>query len=312
MTGDESIVGQAAAWHIASEGDDMDWAGFTAWLEADPRHRTAYDDVALSDAMLTRHAEQVFASLPAPANDQPDQPSTGRWLRWGGGALAAGLALMLAIPAINAPGDTVYATAAQGRTIALADGSSVALAPRSRLTLADGSMDRMALEGGALFDIRHQPGRTLQIDAGGVTISDIGTRFDVQSATGSVRVAVAEGTVNVGGATFASPVRLNAGKALMWDRAAHSVHVGAVATGNVGTWRQGRLTYDNAPLALVAEDLSRYAGIAIIVAQPDRDRPFSGTLALGHGDTAVRDLSQLMGLSLRRDGDGYRIGSDAR
>ena len=36
---DQSILEQAAAWHAACARDDMDWDGFTAWLEADARGR---------------------------------------------------------------------------------------------------------------------------------------------------------------------------------------------------------------------------------------------------------------------------------
>ena len=38
MSSAKDIIAQeAAAWHAASFDDDMDWDGFTAWLEADPR-----------------------------------------------------------------------------------------------------------------------------------------------------------------------------------------------------------------------------------------------------------------------------------
>ena len=36
----------AARWHLAQADDDMDWSAFTEWLEADPRHRDAYDAMA--------------------------------------------------------------------------------------------------------------------------------------------------------------------------------------------------------------------------------------------------------------------------
>ena len=320
MTGDDRIISEAAAWHVASEGDAMDWDGFTAWLEADPRHRAAYDEVAMGDALLCQHRDALFTASsaaqtdtpPLAANDigTPEDRAVRRrgWTTWGPLALAASLALAVALPFATRSSDTVYATAARGQTVTLPDGSTVALAPHSQLTLDNGEMQEIALNGGALFDIRHDPNRPMQINAGGLTISDIGTRFDVQAADGDVRVAVADGEVHVSSATFAAPVRLPAGQALRWNRVAGHVAVAPVVTADVGSWQSGRLSYSNAPLALVAQDLSRYAGVTIQVAPSDRDKPFSGTLALGHGDAVAQDLAQLMGLELARSGDGYRIG----
>ena len=57
MTEHDRIIEQAAAWHVASSDDAIDWDGFTAWLEADPRHRTAYDEIALTDAVVLDHRD---------------------------------------------------------------------------------------------------------------------------------------------------------------------------------------------------------------------------------------------------------------
>ena len=53
MNRDEArIEEEAAAWQVASVNDDMDWDGFTRWLEADPRHRRAFDEAALADTLV--------------------------------------------------------------------------------------------------------------------------------------------------------------------------------------------------------------------------------------------------------------------
>lgn len=313
MTGDDRIWSEAAAWHVASESDTMDWDGFTLWLEADPRHRAAYDEIALGDALLERHLDSVFgaetnlnaANDPGTADDRPVRRRG--WMIWGGLALSACMALAVAIP-LTATSDAVHVTTTEARTISLPDGSTVDLAPHSTMTLEDGEMQEIALQGGAMFNIRHNPSRSMSIAVDGLTISDIGTRFDVQSGEGQVRVAVAEGEVHVSATSFPQPVQLPAGQSLRWDRTAGHVSVQPVGTADVGSWREGRLTYQSAPLALVAADLSRYAGVRIMLDPAVRDRPFSGTLAVEHGGTAAQDLAQLMGLELSHDADGYRIG----
>jgi transmembrane sensor len=327
MNGDENaILVEAAAWHAASGRDDMDWDGFTAWLEANPRHRTAYDEVALTDAVLEEHREPLrlaaeAADAPAPrdepaplrpieaANDGEAAPATvfSGWKRWAGGAIAASLVAVLAVPQLFQPAPVVYETHDTAQAVALTDGSTVMLAPHSRLTVAGRAQDRMALAGGAWFDIRHDPARPLAITAGGVEISDIGTKFDVQTGDAGVRVKVADGEVKVSADALAGPIRLSRGRSLLFDGADGTALVTSVTADSIGEWRSGRLSYVSMPLALVAADLSRYAGVKVTMADELRGRQFSGTLVIGDGEAALRDLSQVLGLALDRDSGGYRL-----
>ena len=307
----DSIVDTAAGWHAASVGDAMDWDGFTAWLEADPRHAAAYDEVALADALLDEHRGTLRSVETIAANENEPTAPTARsrlWLRWGGTAVAAALVAMVAIPQFRDPAATEYTTEGTARSIALADGSTIRLAPHSRLTVGGRNGEQIALAGGAWFEVRHDPARQMAITAGEVTISDIGTSFDVQATDKQVRVAVAQGTVSVSSPSLESPIALSEGRNLLFDAVAGSARTRTVARDDIGAWRAGRLSYEAAPLSLVAGDLARYAGVTITVAPAIRDREFSGTLAFGNGNTALRDLAQLMGLSLRREPDGaYRL-----
>lgn len=83
--------------------------------------------------------------------------------------------------------------------------------------------------------------------------------------------------------------------------------VTSVTADSIGEWRNGRLSYVSMPLALVAADLSRYAGVKVTMANELRGRQFSGTLVIGDGEAALRDLSQVLGLALDRDSGGYRL-----
>lgn len=313
MTGArDTIFAEAAAWHAASETDAMDWDGFTRWLETDPRHRKAYDEVALADMRLQELAPAMERPVAADndlaaddAWDEPAQRPRHIW-RWVGGAVAAALVALLAVPQFVAVRPQLYATEGTSRTIALGDGSEVVLAPYSRLRVTDGAT-RMALSGGAWFDIEHDPDRPLTIAAGDLTIRDIGTQFDVQETAGQVRVAVAEGRVHVTSPTLTAAVSLLAGEALTYDPDGTGTRVGTARAAEAGTWRDGRLTYDNAPLSLVAADLSRYAGVKLAVDPRLQNRKFSGTLIVRDGEKTLQDLSRLMGIGLAVDDGGYRL-----
>lgn len=308
---DDTIFAEALRWHAACDSDSMDWDGFTAWLEADPRHREAYDGVALGGALLADHREALFEVFPAVANDTGEVGAVPLvrdrgWLRWTGLAIAASLVAMLAIPQVMSPSQR-FEAGAHSRTIALDDGSTVMLAPRSTLEVEGRHQERMALNGGAWFDVRHDPSRALTIEANGVEISDIGTQFDVQTAGGQVRVEVAEGQVEVRSGALTQPVRLKQGRSLSYDARLGTALVRPVAASDIGEWRSGRLSFDMAPLALVASDLSRYSGVDVTVDESLRDRTFSGTLVINNGDAAVRDLAQLIGLGLAGAAGDYRI-----
>lgn len=301
MSDTDRILDEAAAWHVASADDAMDWAGFTSWLGADPRHRAAYDEMALADSLVADHRETLRAVEP----DESTANRRIRRIRWGGGAIAAALALVLLVPTFLADHQTTYATASAARQIALSDGSGVTLAPHSQLVV---DRDKLALTGGAWFDIRHDPKRALTITAGPLEISDIGTKFDVQADPGLVRIGVAQGDVEVNSQALASPIRIGAGRRLLFDARASQAVLTNQPVIQIGSWRNGRLTYDSTPLSLVAADLSRYAGIRIELPDSLEGRRFSGTLASSDGHAAIRDLAQLMGLQLvPTAGGGYRL-----
>lgn len=311
----DAIHVAAADWHAASDSDNFDWDGFTAWLEADSRHARAYDDVALTGALIGDHAAVLGAATPVSETGDsgvPFAPRRSPWPLWASGAVAAALVAMVAVPRFAEPASQVYATDAASRTLELADGSTIVLAPRSRLEIAGRDQARMKLAGGAWFEIRHDPARNLAIAVGDETIRDIGTAFDVQNTPGGLRVAVSEGALSVTSETLDRPIRLDAGRALTLDRRSHAAQVRTAEAGAAGEWRKGRLTYEQTPLGLVADDIARYAGIRIAVDKSVADRRFSGTLIIGNGKEAARDLSQLMGLALVAGPDGYHLRQSSR
>lgn len=303
---DEAIVEQAARWHVASSGDDMDWDGFTRWLETDPRHRVRYEEIALTDALLGDHAEGLHVPEAAASPARPV-----RW-PWAMAAVAAGFAALLIVPTwLRAP-ETIYTTGAADRTLALADGSTVTLAPHSKLVVSGRDGSDLRLTGGGYFDIRHDPRRQLAVIAGPLKVTDIGTRFDVQANGDLVRIAVAEGEVKATSTMLTQPITLTGGRALLFDAGQGRAELAAADRGRMGAWRQGRLNYENMPLALVAADLGRYADVNLDVPAELRDRRFSGTLVIRDASTAPRDLARIMGLALVRGPRGAMLSATAR
>lgn len=309
---DDRLLDEALAWHRALEHDDADWDAYTLWLEADPRHRQAFDEIALIDRTVEDRIDDLRAMRshepePVVAPFTPHSVSRRGWLY---GSVAAVLVATVAIPAFlsQVQHDTIYATArSETRQVTLGDGIAVDLAPATRLIVKDGDPTRMELaQGDAYFVIRHDPRRTLSIKAGDYSISDIGTTFGINLSSDAMTVAVAEGHVSVS-PEEGEATRVSAGQQLTARRNYRAALLTAVQPADVGSWRQGRLVYNNAPLNVVAADIARYSGKTITVDPVIGNRPFSGVLAIGDGSGLLANLSNLMAITYEETGDRVRI-----
>ena len=305
----DRITEEAANWLVREADEAMDWAGFTIWLEVDPRHRAAYNELALIDARIGEHAAipgaTAAAPQPVPANDaQP--PRWGRWAGVGGATIAAGLALVFALQPVarNSPIQDFRSPAGKSSQIALGDGTRIVLAPASHLTVQG---EQLALAGTGYFDVPHKPGRTLVVRAGDFQITDVGTRFAVANEADGVSVDVAEGALSVTSAQLAAPIALAAGHGLYADRSSGTVSKTKVDPGRVATWRSGKLQFDEAPLALVARDISRYSGATVTVDPAIAGQPFSGVIAIDEGASPARAVAQILSLDAKPVAGGIRL-----
>ncbi|WP_066817447.1 FecR family protein [Sphingomonas mali] len=312
----DEIMEAAALWHQAQAHDDMDWDGFTAWLEADPRHRESYDEIALLDERIDTARGAVSASLPAnddaidDASSDAPPPARRPYLAWGGIAAALLVALTAGGWWVNGPSapatNRYVAATGQTRTVAIADGATATLSGGSRLDIASGAPVKLA--GSAYFDVRHDPARPLTVTISGYEVRDVGTRFDINSDGKTIRVAVAEGTVSVSAPGASSATEVTGGHAVIGDVARGTIALVTAAPASVGAWRNGRFIYDQVPLSLVAADITRYTGRPVSVDNGVAQRRFSGVLAPGDRESMVASVRQLAGVSARREGDAILLG----
>lgn len=309
MALDDHILEQAAAW-VVRTGDPafVDWEGFTAWLEADPAHSSAYDLVAAAamdgaDAIAAQPAgeAQTFAN-----DDEPAPGVTRR--RWIGGALAASLVAVLAFGVMDMRGGSYVVETAAGETrlIALGEGDSIALGGGSRIALDHDDPRFATLEHGqALFSIRHDAANPFRVDVGEDELLDIGTVFDVRHDGNETTVAVSEGVVafNPG----KQNVRINPGKVLTSAEGSDAYALADIAPGQVGEWREGRLTFQNASLSVIADDLSRATGIKFSTSPGAAARRVSGSLLVAPVRSDPRAVGPLLGVTVRPDGKGWKL-----
>lgn len=165
----------------------------------------------------------------------------------------------------------VATKAGERRTFDLPDGSRVILGFSSTLVSREGyggSTREVDLDGEAYFTVTHDAARPFRVHVGSTVIEDLGTEFAVRAyeSAGSVRVAVAVGSVSLRRGTSPAPsVVLSPRDVAFLDDTGEVRLTRGVDLSTYTAWTGGRLVFDDTPLAQVAEELERWYGVEVRV-----------------------------------------------
>lgn len=300
-----AVEDRAIDWLIRQrDGRFDDWEAFEAWLASDESHAHAYARMAADDRDLGDMLDgAVWPVGVEPANDRG--PARRYWLS---GAVAASLALALGVWTILPSRDlySVQTAGGERRIVALAD-SKVELNGDTRIVLdrKDGRYAELD-HGQAMFDVTHDAARPFKVKSGGMTLVDVGTSFEVTSDEAGFDLAVSEGKVVVdpGSADIGVP----AGNRFVVAKGERKGQVRPIKPSEVGGWRTGQLYYDGASLARLAADLQRNLGVRVRVDDTLARRSFRGVVRLdGGADATMQRVSVLLGVAVRRVGNGWMI-----
>lgn len=296
---------RAIDWLIRQSADDFnDWDGFADWLAEDPEHAAIYDAVASLDRDLDALPPVATPSVVV-TPDAPRRPSRRAWF---GGAMAAALVGAISLSGLGLFGNDgrIETEAGEHRTIALADGSKIEINGASVIEI-DKDRPRFArLESGeAMFHVIHRDNDPFVVETGDAKIVDLGTAFNVVRSDRQTSVAVSEGIVLYN--PDRDKVRLVAGKGIeARDGDRQPPVVQDVDVAGIGGWRSGLLVYNGTPLAVVAEDLKRTAGMQVSIAPEASDLSFRGALIIDKNrNRTIADLAALSGTTAQRQGDGW-------
>lgn len=179
----------------------------------------------------------------------------------------AGIKYMPAFNFLSRPSlvtHTYSTTTSQRAKLNLPDGSSVLLAPESKIsyTSSFGAENRIVtLHGQALFTVVKDGHPPFVVNASGVSTRVLGTTFDVRAYDKNVRIAVAEGKVSVASQT------LSIGDVAMVTGNSANVQRNTNIT-DLLSWTTGRLVFRDTPLSDVLADFHRTYGVNIQLANP--------------------------------------------
>jgi len=299
------IEARAIDWIIRQrEPAFTDWDRFADWLAEDPAHAEVYDVLASLDRDLDALPPATKPSVVI-RHETSRRPSRRMWF---GGAIAAALVAVVAVPQLDLFGtpDRIETAAGEHRSITLADGSMIEINGASVVELDQDRPRFVRLASGeAMFHVVHREGDPFVVEAGAARVVDLGTAFNVVRRDRRTSVAVSEGVVLYN--PDRDKVRVAAGQAIdAGDSDTTPPTVRPVDVANVGGWRTGLLVYNDAPLAVVAEDLKRTAGIDVSIAPGAEGQSFRGALIVDKDRArTIADLAALSGTTAERRGDGW-------
>jgi transmembrane sensor len=292
------------ARYLAGEASTTEQAQVEAWAAADPDHRAELERLEVAwtaepvgswdvDRAWNRVASRLGQAAVDPADFDVTPIRRSLPVRW----LAAAAVLLVTAGGVwLSRKDTAvdYATAVgEQKSVSLPDGSQVTLAPSSALKVAAGfgrSNRSLSLNGRAWFVVRHDAAVAFKVSAGGATIEDLGTEFEVNATEPAIRVAVAAGSVTVS-RPGAPAMTLGAGDlATLEPQGAPTVNH-ATAVDRMASWRQGKLFFDNRPLVEVAAELQRWYDVSITLSGEVGARHFTGDVPTGQLDEALTLLA---------------------
>ena len=297
----------ALAWFTRSKAGDMtaaEAAQLEAWLDVDPAHRAAFDEVS-----FTWQGIEPLRADPRIAAMQAGRPRR-RWLPQ---AIAASLvAAVLGAsglvgwhywPATPLSTQQFRTGVGEKATVTLADGSVVTLSTDTLVrTKRDEDKRLVYLERGqAFFKVAKDRRHPFEVHAAGRTVTALGTAFEVRVDRG-FKVMLLEGKVRVD-APLAPKVKAGAlaprqvqetvmlpGTELVAVGDSFSLHPADVARATA--WTRGQLVFVDEPLANVATEMNRFSDRKIHVDAAAGAMKISGTFKPGDVATfvaAVRD-----------------------
>lgn len=301
---DARVRGEAERWLVRLldvDKQDPAWQAFERWRQADSTHALAYRQAERLWALGREVAQQpelqrMAAGIIAPARTRRRRALHSRLVP----ALVAA-AIAVAVVGLGALGwratmavpGTRYATeVGQQQTVTLPDGSTLLLDTNSAVVVCYGpDLRQVKLERGrAEFSVIHNPDEPFIVRAGGGTITDIGTTFQVSvRARDHVNVVLIRGSVTVAAAR--SQATLTQGEALKLDRSGIVGGVHKVDVADALDWTRGEVVAKNWPLPQLLAQMNRYSTVKVQIADPALDSEHvTGSFHVGDQHTLVKIL----------------------
>jgi transmembrane sensor len=289
---------QASEWLVRLKSEspgEVEIERWLAWCEEDPRNLAAFEEfdrdwndlegLRTAPELIQAQDHEVLGSRMRVATRKSGR-AFARSAPWPS-AIAATIAVIAVTGYVFWDRTTVaprLVTSVNWKPAVLPDGSSLLLSAKASAEVDFTGPDRdlkLRPEGEAYIKVQHDKTRPFIVQAGAVTVTAVGTAFDVRREGDHVTVTVEEGTIHVAapGSEGALQWQASAGYQIDYSEHAKTAVVASIDPQRVLQWRSGQLSYDRTPLASVVADINRYSKTRIAISDSSLEHmEFSGTV----------------------------------
>ena len=324
---DRLLDHRAAEWlELLKTGGSRERREFDRWLRQSPVHvEHLLEMAALEHALLGLSADQIedvqsivrrIQTQPVPARHLPFRAS--RWttgsVRHREAKIAAAVAavVVIGVTLLWAVKDdfwrrgAIHTMVGEQRSVTLADGSLVTLNTASQIHVGySAKLREVQLDSGeAVFKVARDPVRPFEVHTHLATIRALATQFNVYERPQDTLISVLEGRVLVR-VGHEAPQVLESGQEarLLPERGIiRLAHADVLKT---LSWRQRRLSFDEAPLEEIVREFNRYnvAPKLRVEGVPRGRYQFGGIYDAGDPESLAQVLAREPGLRVTRSGN---------
>jgi transmembrane sensor len=313
----KSLYEQAAAWVIRlnAEPSEVDLEKFALWQAQGPQHARAYEEASTA----WESVGELSASPKLLAMRRGALERTGRYTRrWNRRAIAAGLTAVICVASgalylssLRAPPEQQFATRrGEQRVIVLADGSRMSLDAMTRVNVVYSHDERRITltAGRANFEVVRDLARPMNVRAGPRTVTALGTVFTVERDPQEVVVTLVEGRVAVtSGNQERSLIEMHARQQLRISDSGAVVMRDGLDPVMALAWREGKLIFDNEPLANVVATMNNYVATPIVAEGRAGELRVSGVFKAGDTLAFVEAMESLFPVVVLRHPDSIAL-----
>ncbi|SHG79368.1 FecR family protein [Pollutimonas bauzanensis] len=266
----------AAFWFARTRSGQMtpsEREAFEAWRRASPAHDREYRVLmGIWNATTVLPAERLRALTREPGAARGGRLASRRGFGIGLGlACTAAVVAGVALPSLweGAPSYAQEFSTRRGerREVMLPDNSILQLNTGTQVKIMFYERRRVAelAAGEITFSVEKDAAQPFFVEAASTTVRVTGTRFNVRRDDDAVQVAVDSGTVEVSSGHWWNRrrARLTAGHGVGTTANGGLAAVQAVDVATLLAWQQGRIVFQDTPLAQAVREMNRYAPMAI-------------------------------------------------
>lgn len=335
---DENRIDREAAEWVVKQDDGLSAAeqdAFFQWLADDPLHgeRYAKHGQSLLDANLLAEWRPEHSQEPNP-DLLAYHSFNRRWIKWGGGlmAAAASIALILSL-SLNIGGPNLSPEALQDAHFVAAAYQYQVLNDGSQLDLNQGSEVEVnytvekrlvkLIAGEVYFKVAKNPDRPFVVEVNGTEVSALGTAFNIRYQSDAVEVVVTEGRVrwerpldedklaeieDEGKLFYREMVSGQKSIITSEDDISDHLVIETVQEEEIEAlleWRHEVLEFDSTPLSFAIEAFNRRNKIQLIIADPVlQDELIVGSARSDNIERFVLLLEAAIGIEIDRSESG--------